>query len=107
MYECVRGGRRGHTLAFQDAIDEVAADENRGRLRVRPGVFELKEYLQVRKPVIQLRENNSLLLGDEALILRKGGYPVIGDWASADIWTGYLGPSNWVVEGGTFEGSAQ
>ncbi|MFC9460670.1 hypothetical protein [Streptomyces sp. NPDC056983] len=107
MYECVRGGRPGQTLAFQDAIDEVAADENRGRLRVRPGVFELKEYQQVRKPVIQLGENTSLLLGDEALIRRKGGYPVIGNWAGTDTWTGSTEPSNWVVEGGTFEGSAQ
>lgn len=60
-------------LAFQVAIDEVAANENWGRMRIRPSVRELKEYQQVRKPMIQLRENTCLLLDDEAWIRRKGG----------------------------------
>ncbi|WP_432180897.1 hypothetical protein [Streptomyces sp. NBC_00063] len=46
-----------NTLAFQAAIDEAAANENRGRIRIRPGVFELTEYQQVRTPMIELREN--------------------------------------------------
>ncbi|MEV3855516.1 right-handed parallel beta-helix repeat-containing protein [Streptomyces sp. NPDC050095] len=98
---------RANTLAFQAAIDAAAADGNRGKVRVPAGTYCLMERQQVREPMIQLRDATHLLMHGDTVLLRRGWYPMVGNWAATDTFGGYDGPKSWTLEGGTLDGNAQ